>query len=187
MDNLNCELPKPLKSYLAKDKKNQLYGCFTILWEHQANDQSYSKAILLNADGKLQTRSSEGNQAIKIEIPPEAVGQKLLFRLSLFPIERFKQFTNNISDHQAQCTLMGRSEYNCLYSKSEESCEYIFQLQATSDDSSYMIMQIGKKKETKNCKICSLEICGDKIDNNCNGLIDEFNEKDNQPCPQTQP
>ncbi len=183
MSDLKCQLPTELRNYL---KDNDIFGCLVVLWEHQSENQSLSKAILLNSEGKIQTRTDEGkSQAITLNIPANATGTKTLFRLYLFEmISEIKKMS--LETHRARCATMGLPSYRCFQPNNKEGCAYVLQLKPTIEGSHYEVASIGEKGSKATCRVCSREVCDGK-DNNCNGQIDEYDEVKNQPCPKKKP
>ena len=66
----------------------------------------------------------------------------------------------------------------------KKECWMVFQYQLTSDNPEYASYDL-KLPNNASCRVCQKEICGDKVDNNCNGKVDEYNEVSDKACATT--
>jgi hypothetical protein len=181
-DDPSVNLPKgarrsPYRSLFADQKDER--GCL-VLWVHQSATQGYHlsdiKNVKLTANGELKNiniTQNENEDTFLWQFPKKDLSkEKVEFRLYVL------RGGAALSDQQhiARCTQILKPGFQCFPNnlKTDNPCWFYLRIQPSAANK-----ELFKLSEVqKGCQICAREICGNNIDEDCDGKADNGCEKD---------
>lgn len=174
-----CEAPPALNRYFQDTGRDQLLGCLVVFWQNQPTETTVFHPIRVNKQGDFSFVDGDSS----FTLPKEARGNKLLYRYYLLTPERSEQIRKNPSQHKGVCSTMSLPNFYC-FEPGKKECWMVFQYQLKSDNAEFSSFDL-KLPSSATCRVCQKEVCGDKVDNNCNGKVDEYDEVSDKACPTT--
>ncbi|MBU49281.1 MAG: hypothetical protein CL920_11340 [Deltaproteobacteria bacterium] len=190
LQSINCGTIDGLADHFSKNA--ELYGCMVFIYEKQTPEESYSYPISIKADGQIVFRGAEGDNTPVL--PPQSKGQKVHTRLYLFQLSKQSDLAA-VAQHRVSCLPMGTVSnnaktptYTCL-SQEHKDCWMMLLLQPTFVNETYSVASFLEQvrlqsppEGSQNCRVCTREICGDGIDNNCDKVVDDYDDATGQKC-----
>ncbi len=172
----------PYSQLFEKIKYKDQYvekGCFVVKWPNPEKPGKKFKKflpIILTDNGLIKSYSDithDFSAKPKFEFSPDDLKEKKV-EWFLFIIRHNQKGIDNIAEHRRICNDISEPHYNCFpydeLKNEKNACWFYLKLKPNGEFVS--IYQI-KNDEKGTCRICSREICGNKKDDDCDGVADE--------------
>ena len=173
------EKRSPYRSLFGTGKDER--GCLVLWWAKDAAGKEIKRDIRLaklSDSGELVARNPATEQfesSVRWTVSPPEVRDKKI-ELRLYILKHTQQHLQK--DHMKLCEQIATPKYNCFPEWSENPganpCWFFIRLQPTGTmDSRFQLAEV-----KNSCQICSREICGNKLDDDCDGDTDEGCKED---------
>lgn len=176
-------MPEAVKTTLAQQPTITMRGCLIAFWQSQPLSEDYGHPVTISANGIAELDQGQ-NGGTGLQLPPSSLDHPLLFRLYLLTVDRSKALASDPDGHAQLCRAMKSTSYDCFANVGE--CWMAFELQPDVVFRGKTLKTLPvTDDENVRCRACVHEICGDGIDNDCNGKVDDIDGLKKVQCTKT--
>lgn len=176
-----CPAPQPVKEHLAQNPGAETLACLVLFWQSQPETLRYHRAIKTLADGTIQPITldpSLGSQGLKL--PVSALKHPFLTRIYLLPPNKTKELQETPAAHDVLCQKMSQYNYDCFEQPNECWVAMMMEPTLKAGGTTFQSYPLNLPNDQK-CVACVPEVC-DKVDNDCDGQVDEIDANTGLKC-----